>query len=187
MPVPGTSMEAPSLMPTVDKAVLMFAKRPLSIMPDRGSVSGLIEIADRMDWCTDWHCGTCTASYLRRGLERLLGCEQSYPVYPQADMERLASLMAGLSSITDGGAAEALLLIVSKKLGFEQTSTILGDSPAGIHYQLMWQAHLVAEKKRELHRQRCDPNWVAAERARKKNAKADAHARRIEKYKVIGN
>lgn len=170
-----------------DKAASLFAKRPHSFMPDTGSVSGLIEIADRLRWCTDWHCGTCAASHLRRGLEKLLGCAKSYPTYPQADMERLASLMAGLSNISDGGAAEALLLLVSKKLGFEQTSEILGDSPAGMHYQLMWQAHLLAEKKRELHRQRFAPDRVAAERARKKNAKADAHARRIEKYKAIGH
>lgn len=98
-------------------------------------------------------------------------------------MERLANLMIELSSVRDGGAGEALLLLVSKKLGFEQTSAILGDSPAGIHYQLMWQAHLVAEEKRELHRQRFAPERVAELRAEKSKARADAHASRIEKYR----
>lgn len=167
----------------LDKAALLFAKRPPSSMLNIGSVSDLIEITDLMGWCTDWHCGTCAASQLRRGLERLLLCPKSYPAYQAADMERLANLMIELSSVRDGGAGEALLLLVSKKLGFEQTSAILGDSPAGIHYQLMWQAHLVAEEKRELHRQRFAPERVAELRAEKSKARADAHASRIEKYR----
>ncbi len=154
-------------------------------MSNTDSVSALIEIADRMDWCTNWHCGTCAASSLRRGLEKLLGCEKSYPTYPEADMERLAGLMAALKAISHGGSAEALLLIVSKALGPERTNAILGNSPAGLHYGLMWQAHLIVEKKREIHRNRCDPNRVAEERAIKKKAKAEAHARRIEKYRIM--
>ncbi len=168
-----------------EKAEMLFAKRPLRSMPDFGTVSGLIEISDRMGWCTDWHCGTCAASRLRRGLEKLLGCQTSYPAYPEAAMERLAHMMAGVSGISDGGSAEALLLLVSKKLGFEQTSAILGDSPAGSHYHLMWRAHLVADEKRELHRQRFAPERVAAQRAEKAKARADAHESRIEKYKAL--
>lgn len=149
------------------------------------AVTGLIEIADRMRWCTDWHCGTCAASRFRRGLEKLLGCAKSYPSYSETDMDRLAQMMSEVRHISDGGAAEALLLLISKKLGFERTSEILGQSPARSHYQLMWQAHLVAEKRREIHRLRCDPDRVQAERVNKKTARADAHGRRIEKYKAL--
>ena len=167
-----------------DKAATLFAKRSMISLPIN-SVSSLIEIADRMQWCHDWHCGTCAASNLRHRLEQLIGCEKAYPAYPEADMERLAHLMAEPAAVSDGGTAEALLLLISKKLGFERTSAILGQSPAQSHYQLMWQAHLVAEKRRELHRLRCDPDRVQAERANKKTARADAHGRRIEKYKAL--
>ena len=68
-------------------------------------------------------------------------------------MERLAHLIAGLKDINGGGAAEALLLLVSRKLGFEQTSAILKGSPAFSHYKMMWHAHIVIEEKREIHRQ----------------------------------
>lgn len=118
------------------------------------SVARLIAFADTGGWCTDWQCGTCAASRLRRGLEKLLGCSQSYPGYSEADMEQLARMLSELSEVRDSGAAEALLLLVSRMIGYERTAFILGNTPAGSHYELMWQSHLEAEKRRETHRSR---------------------------------
>jgi hypothetical protein len=156
-------------------------------MSESEVVADLIEIADQMRWCSDWHCGTCAASKLRRGLEKLLDCPKSYPAYSAADMERLAHLISGLKSINGGGAAEALLLLVSRRLGFEQTSAILKGSPALSHYQLMWHAHLAIEKKRELHRQLNDTQKVAILRESKKKVRYTAHVCRIKKYREMKN
>lgn len=158
------------------------------ILPPIGcnrAVLDLIEIADRLGWCTDWHCGTCEASNLRRGLERLLGCEKAYPAYLEADMERLTEMLSELVEVRDSGAAEALLLLVSRKLGYQRTSAILGDGPAASHYKAMWAAHLIVESKRDLHRQLSDPGQVAAERANNKKIRAEQHALRIAKYRAM--
>lgn len=159
--------------------------KPLRPIGCNGAVLDLIEIADRLGWCTEWHCGTCAASNLRRGLEQLLGREKAYPAYLEADMERLAEMLSELVEVRDSGAAEALLLLVSRKLGYQRTSAILGESPAASHYKAMWAAHLIVENKRDLHRQLSDPGRVATERANKKKIRAEQHALRIAKYKAM--
>jgi hypothetical protein len=80
-----------------------------------------------------------------------------------------------------------LLLLVSRRLGFEQTSAILKGSPALSHYQLMWHAHLAIEKKRELHRQLNDTQKVAILRESKKKVRYTAHVCRIKKYREMKN
>lgn len=120
-------------------------------------------------------------------MEKLLDCSKSYPAYSAADMERLAHMISGLKDINGGGAAEALLLLVSKRLGFEQTSAILKGSPALLHYQLMWHAHLAIKEKRELHRQLNDPQKILISRESKKKFRSIAHVRRIKKYRAIEN
>lgn len=159
--------------------------KPIRPISANGAVLDLIEIADRLGWCTDWHCGTCAASDLRRGLEQLLGCGEAYPAYLKADMERLAEMLSDIVEFRNSGAAEALLLLVSRKLGYQRTSAILGESPAASHYEAMWAAHLIVENKRDVHRQLSEPGRVATERANKKKIRAEQHALRIAKYKAM--
>lgn len=124
-----------------ERARALFRRRPLRSIPDSGSIAGLVEISDRLRWCTDWHCGTCGAARLRRGVEKVLGIEKSSTNYPVADMERLAAQLSGLRVITDSGTAEALLLLASRTLGSKRMISILGDGPARVHYELMRNAH----------------------------------------------
>lgn len=115
----------------------------------------LIRMADRLGFCLDWRCGTCGAGRFRRALSKLL--DSPLEEQDRANllaMERLAQLLAQLDLVQDGGAAEALLLLVSRSLGYERTSSILGASPAAEHYKRMWRAHLEIEEKRSIHRQR---------------------------------
>jgi hypothetical protein len=115
----------------------------------------LIRMADRLGFCLDWHCGTCGAGRFKRALAKLLDCPLPLQEHANlSDMARLAQMLAQLDQIQDGGAAEALLLLVSRSLGYERTSAILGASPSALHYQCMWHAHLEIENKRSIHRQR---------------------------------
>lgn len=130
-----------------ERAHMLFAKRPLPSFPDSGSIAGLIEISDRLHWCQDWHCGTCGAARLRRGLEKVLGLEKSSTIYSVADMERLAGELSGLKVVIDSGTAEALLLLASRRLGRERMTEILENCPARLHYDLMWNAHASHQQK----------------------------------------
>jgi hypothetical protein len=122
---------------------------------DAASLLLLIRIADHLAFCLDWHCGTCGAGKLRRALARLLDCTPSdLGPFPSSATERLALMLSQIKEIKDEGVAEALILLVSRSLGYDRTSTILGASPAADHYQKMWQAHLEVDKKLSSHGQR---------------------------------
>ncbi len=82
-------------------------------------------------------------------MERALGCQKSSSSYSDADMERLAQHLSGLKALNDGGTAEALLWLASRQLGFEKVASILVGTAAGLHFDLMWRAHLASQLSRE--------------------------------------
>jgi hypothetical protein len=139
-------------------------------------IGELLEAAKRDRLCTAWGCTTCGALPFRRLLADALG--EREPFSAEAS-ERLARSLSGIHRLEDVRAVEFLIRTAARRLGEERTRVVLADSPAGLLYCQMLEAKAVKDARRREHALRNSPEFVAANRAKKKADKAAAHAERL--------
>jgi hypothetical protein len=150
-----------------------------SLSPSNRSSTGLdavIDNATRQNMCTRWGCTTCGTDPFRGALARHLNSSEPLS---EDSLRRLGKELSELKTIRNEDAVEFCILWAASGLGQLELTAVLGDGPVGRHYERMLKAKTKRDEARREHERRNSPEFVEANRAVKREAKADAHAERL--------